>query len=77
MLLSQQLLKLNLSQHQERSWLLFPYSTIEPIKQKLSSSYQSENDVVDLFGLNQCSEHVQQTDATALLNLGKQKCQYW
>ncbi len=38
--------------------VVIPYSTIEPIKQKLSSSYQSENDSVDSLWTQSMHEHV-------------------
>ena len=47
-----------------------PYSTIEPIKQKLSSSYQSENDVVDSLWTQSMNEHVSGAEATAVVKLG-------
>jgi flagellar motor switch protein FliM len=51
--------------------VVIPYSTIEPIKQKLSSSYQSENDVVDSLWTQSMHEHVTQTHATAIVKLGE------
>lgn len=50
--------------------VVIPYSTIEPIKQKLSSSYQSENDVVDSLWTQSMHEHVNGTTAEAVVKLG-------
>jgi len=51
--------------------IIVPYSTIEPIKQKLSSTYQSENDVVDTLWTRSMQEHVHQAEATAVVKLGE------
>lgn len=51
--------------------MVVPYSTIEPIKQKLSSSYQSENDVVDSLWTQSMHEHVKDAAADAIVNLGE------
>lgn len=50
--------------------VVIPYSTIEPIKQKLSSSFQTENDVVDTLWTRSMQEHVQSALATAIVKLG-------
>ena len=50
--------------------VVVPYSTIEPIKQKLSSSYQSENDVIDSLWTQSMHEHVKDADAVAVVKLG-------
>jgi flagellar motor switch protein FliM len=50
--------------------VVIPYSTIEPIKQKLSSSFQTENDVVDTLWTRSMQEHVQSAQATAIVKLG-------
>ncbi len=50
--------------------VVIPYSTIEPIKQKLSSSYQSENDVVDSLWTQAMHEHVNASEASAVVKLG-------
>ena len=50
--------------------VVIPYSTIEPIKQKLSSSYQSENDTVDSLWTQSMNEHVSGTEAVAVVKLG-------
>ena len=50
--------------------VVIPYSTIEPIKQKLSSSFQTENDVVDTLWTRSMHEHVQSAQATAIVKLG-------
>jgi flagellar motor switch protein FliM len=51
--------------------VVIPYSTIEPIKQKLSSSFQSENDVVDTLWTRSLQDHVQNAEATAVVKLGE------
>ncbi len=51
--------------------MVIPYSTIEPIKQKLSSSFQTDNDVVDTLWTRSMQEHVQHTQATAVVKLGE------
>jgi flagellar motor switch protein FliM len=50
--------------------VVIPYSTIEPIKQKLSSSYQSENDTVDSLWTQSFQEHVKLAEAQAVVKLG-------
>lgn len=50
--------------------VVIPYSTIEPIKQKLSSSFQTENDVVDTLWTRSMHEHVQSAEAAAIVKLG-------
>ena len=51
--------------------VVIPYSTIEPIKQKLSSSYQTDNDVVDTLWTRSMQEHVQHAQAMAVVKLGE------
>lgn len=51
--------------------VVIPYSTIEPIKQKLSSSFQADNDVVDTLWNRSMQEHVQHAEATAVVKLGE------
>jgi flagellar motor switch protein FliM len=51
--------------------VVIPYSTIEPIKQKLSSSFQADNDVVDTLWTRSMQEHVQHAEATAIVKLGE------
>lgn len=50
--------------------IVIPYSTIEPIKQKLSSSYQTDNDVVDTLWTRSMHDHVSSAHATAVVKLG-------
>ncbi|MFZ4714505.1 MAG: flagellar motor switch protein FliM [Bacteriovoracaceae bacterium] len=50
--------------------VVIPYSTIEPIKQKLSSSFQSENDMVDTLWTKALHGHIQTTTAEAIVKLG-------
>lgn len=51
--------------------VVIPYSTIEPIKQKLSSSFQADNDVVDTLWTRSMQGHVQDAEATAIVKLGE------
>ncbi len=51
--------------------VVIPYSTIEPIKQKLSSSFQTDNDVVDTLWTRSMQEHVQHAEAIAVAKLGE------
>lgn len=51
--------------------VVVPYSTIEPIKQKLSSSYQSENDAQDSLWTSAMNEHIKRSEATAIVKLGE------
>lgn len=51
--------------------VVIPYSTIEPIKQKLSSSFQADNDVVDTLWTRSMQGHVQHAEATAIVKLGE------
>jgi flagellar motor switch protein FliM len=51
--------------------VVVPYSTIEPIKQKLSSSFQADNDVVDTLWTKSMQEHVSSAETTAIVKLGE------
>jgi flagellar motor switch protein FliM len=51
--------------------VVIPYSTIEPIKQKLSSSFQSENDMVDTLWTKALHGHIQSATADAIVKLGE------
>ena len=51
--------------------VVIPYSTLEPIKQKLSSSYQSENDSVDSLWTQSMHEHVKDAGTNAVVKLGE------
>jgi flagellar motor switch protein FliM len=51
--------------------VIIPYSTIEPIKQKLSSSYQTDNDVVDTLWTRSMHEHINESQAEAIVKLGE------
>lgn len=50
--------------------LVIPYSTIEPIKNKLNSSFQNELDRVDREWTTILEEHLRNTDVNMLVNLG-------
>jgi flagellar motor switch protein FliM len=50
--------------------VVVPYSTIEPIKQKLSSNYQTDNDVVDTLWTRSMHEHISDSTAVAIVKLG-------
>jgi flagellar motor switch protein FliM len=51
--------------------VVIPYSTIEPIKQKLSSSYQTDNDVVDTLWTRSMHDHINDSEAEAIVKLGE------
>ncbi len=50
--------------------LVIPYSTIEPIKNKLNASFQTESDRVDKEWMAKMQEHLKETNANMLVNLG-------
>ena len=50
--------------------IVIPYSTIEPIKNKLNSSFQTEADRGDREWIAKLEEHVRQTSAHVRVNLG-------
>jgi flagellar motor switch protein FliM len=50
--------------------LVIPYSTIEPIKSKLSASFQNESDKADKEWIGKLQEHIMNTESTLLVNLG-------
>lgn len=50
--------------------LVIPYSTIEPIKQKLNSSFQAEADRVDKKWVEMMEEHIRATQANVRVDLG-------
>lgn len=51
--------------------IVVPYSTIEPIKQKLSSSFQTDNDMADSIWTTAIKEHIKQAAATCVVKLGE------
>jgi len=51
--------------------VVFPYSTIEPVKQKLSSTFQTDNDVVDTVWSSYLTKHINAIDAIARVKLGE------
>lgn len=51
--------------------LVIPYSTIEPIKQKLNQSFQAETDSKDRVWTKSMSEHVSNCHAEVVVNLGE------
>jgi flagellar motor switch protein FliM len=51
--------------------IVFPYSTIEPVKQKLSSTFQTDTDVVDTVWSSYLTKHIQSVEATAKVKLGE------
>lgn len=53
--------------------VVIPYSTIEPIKQKLSSSFQTDNDMVDTLWTSSMNMHVSDVDVDAVVKLGETK----
>ncbi|HAR41901.1 MAG TPA: flagellar motor switch protein FliM [Bdellovibrionales bacterium] len=50
--------------------LVIPYSTIEPIKNKLNASFQTESDRVDKEWTAKMEEHLRNTEADIRVNLG-------
>src|SRR3954454_19932506 len=50
--------------------LVIPYSTIEPIKNKLNASFQTETDRVDKEWTKKMEEHLRNAEANVLVNLG-------
>jgi flagellar motor switch protein FliM len=50
--------------------LVIPYSTIEPIKNKLNASFQTESDRVDKEWTAKLEEHIHNSEANVLVNLG-------
>lgn len=50
--------------------IVIPYSTLEPIKSKLSVSFQSEQLEVDFIWINRIKEKIMQTNANMLVRLG-------
>lgn len=51
--------------------IVVPYSTIEPIKQKLSSSFQTDNDIADSIWTNAMNGHLLEVDANLIVKLGE------
>ena len=51
--------------------LVIPYSTIEPIKNKLNASFQTESDRVDKEWTAKMEEHLRNAEAKVLVNLGQ------
>ena len=51
--------------------VVIPYSTIEPIKQKLSSSFQTDNDMADNLWTNSMHTHIKDMMSTAIVKLGE------
>jgi flagellar motor switch protein FliM len=50
--------------------LVIPYSTIEPIKNKLNQSFQTESDRGDKEWMAKMEEHLRNTDVNLKVNLG-------
>lgn len=50
--------------------LVIPYSTIEPIKNKLNASFQTETDRVDKEWSHKMEEHLRNTESNVVINLG-------
>jgi flagellar motor switch protein FliM len=50
--------------------LVIPYATIEPIKNKLNASFQTESDRVDKEWTAKMEEHLRNAEANVLVNLG-------
>jgi flagellar motor switch protein FliM len=50
--------------------LIIPYATIEPIRNKLNASFQTEADRADKEWMGKMEEHIKAADASVLVNLG-------
>jgi flagellar motor switch protein FliM len=51
--------------------IVVPYSTIEPIKQKLSSSFQTDNDMADSIWTHAMNEHIMDAETEIIVKLGE------
>lgn len=51
--------------------VVVPYSTIEPIKQKLASNYQTDNEMADSIWTNSMNAHIKESQAEISIELGK------
>lgn len=51
--------------------IVVPYSTIEPIKQKLSSSFQTDNDMADSIWTTAMNEHIMDAETEIIVKLGE------
>jgi flagellar motor switch protein FliM len=51
--------------------IVVPYSTIEPIKQKLSSSFQTDNDMADTIWTQAMNNHLMESKAGMVVKLGE------
>lgn len=51
--------------------IVLPYSTIEPIKQKLSSSFQTDNEMADSIWITAIREHLNDVQTKVIVKLGE------
>ena len=51
--------------------IVVPYSTIEPIKQKLSSSFQTDNEMADSIWTSALNEHIKEATSNLSVKLGE------
>ena len=51
--------------------IVVPYSTIEPIKQKLSSSFQTDNDMADSIWTTAMNDHIMDAPTELIVKLGE------
>lgn len=51
--------------------IVVPYSTIEPIKQKLSSSFQTDNDMADSIWTQAMNSHILDSKSEVIVKLGE------
>ena len=51
--------------------VVVPYSTIEPIKQKLASNYQTDNEMADSIWTNSINSHLKEAQTEISIELGK------
>ena len=51
--------------------IVVPYATIEPIKQKLSSSFQTDSDIADSIWTQTMKDHVMDVNSELIVKLGE------
>ena len=51
--------------------IVVPYATIEPIKQKLSSSFQTDSDIADTIWMQTMNEHLKDMPSVLIARLGE------
>ena len=51
--------------------IVVPYSTIEPIKQKLASNFQTDNEMADSIWTVSMNQHLNESETEVAVRLGK------